>query len=81
MTAGETEVPGEAAGGGDEAEVLAKAHVAAGTGAHRECAPTVDGSGMEMAGEMPGAVSRGIPQGIPGQQARRTAARLWEGVL
>ena len=26
-------------------------------------------------------VRRGMPQGIPGQQARRTAARLWEGVL
>lgn len=58
-----------------EAEgVLAKAQLE--RGAHLGCAPTV-GDGNEMTV----AVSRGVPQGIPGQQARRNAARFWEGVL
>ena len=40
-----------------------------------------DAEGTVEMGMTEVSVRPGVPQGIPGQQARRQAARLWEGVL
>jgi hypothetical protein len=50
--------------------------------AHELGADTPEGGdGADVMEALPTAVSRGVPQGLPGEQARRKAAQLWEGVL
>jgi hypothetical protein len=77
---GETAAPREDGGQGTdrptrEDEMLEKAEACA-----REDTDDPHGSGGHADG-MSVDVRRGMPQGIPGQQARRKAARFWEGVL
>ena len=50
--------------------------------AREQCGASLEGDdGVDVTDETSRAVRRGVPQGIPGQQARRNAARFWEGVL